>query len=70
MVTIFGYGAPKSDTEAVDLMKAAWGKVSDRNLEQVEIIDSQARRRVGRNLVKFHTLPTITKPPLISMMRG
>lgn len=39
MLSIFGYGAPKSDLAAVDIMKAAWGDVSDRWIEQTEIID-------------------------------
>lgn len=39
LITFFGYGAPKSDTEAVGLMKAAWGAVEQRELEQTEIID-------------------------------
>jgi hypothetical protein len=38
-LTIFGYGAPSSDTEAVDLMKNAWNRVSQRLVERVEIID-------------------------------
>tara|TARA_B100000959_G_scaffold232853_1_gene249945 strand:+ start:4254 stop:5267 length:1014 start_codon:yes stop_codon:yes gene_type:complete len=39
IVTIFGYGAPKSDVEAIELMKQAWGSSEDRNLEEIEIID-------------------------------
>ena len=39
MLTIFGYSAPDSDVEAIELMKNAWGKWEDRNLEQVELID-------------------------------
>jgi len=61
MVTIFGYGAPKSDTEAVDLMKAAWGKVSDRNLEQVEIIDIKPEDELGEiwsNFIHTHHYQT------------
>ena len=27
MVTVFGYSAPKSDAEAVAMMKKAWGSV-------------------------------------------
>ncbi|HRN87908.1 MAG TPA: hypothetical protein PK271_04840 [Hyphomicrobium sp.] len=38
-ITIFGYGAPTSDLEAVRLMEEAWGNVEDRELEQTEIID-------------------------------
>jgi hypothetical protein len=39
MVTIFGYGAPKSDGDAVTLLKNAWGKWQDREMEQFEVID-------------------------------
>lgn len=39
MFTIFGYGAPESDVEAVSLLQDGWGEGNKRNLEQVEIID-------------------------------
>lgn len=39
MLTIFGYSAPKSDIEALRLMKKAWGKPNDRMLEEVSVID-------------------------------
>ena len=39
MVTIFGYSAPKSDAEAVAMLKQAWGAVDDRNLEEIELVD-------------------------------
>lgn len=37
--TIFGYGAPVSDVEAVSLLNDAWGTPDDRAMEQFEIID-------------------------------
>ncbi len=37
--TIFGYGAPVSDVEAVSLLNNAWGTPDDRNMEQFEVID-------------------------------
>ena len=37
--TVFGYSAPKTDVEAIQLLKEGWGNASDRNLEQIEIID-------------------------------
>lgn len=40
-ITIFGYSAPKTDIDAVNLMKEAWGSTDKRNLEQTEIIDIQ-----------------------------
>jgi len=39
MITIFGYGAPKSDVSAIDLMKQGWGNKYERNMEQTEIIN-------------------------------
>lgn len=38
-ITIFGYGAPKTDVEAISLMKNAWGNPINRNTEQFEMID-------------------------------
>lgn len=37
--TIFGYGAPVSDVEAVSLLNDAWGTPDERVMEQFEIID-------------------------------
>jgi len=39
MVTIFGYSAPSSDVDAVELLKKAWGNKEDRQLEEVSVID-------------------------------
>ena len=39
MVTVFGYSAPKTDVEAIDLLKEGWGANRDRDLEQIEVID-------------------------------
>lgn len=38
-ITIFGYGAPDSDQEAVDLLRLAWTADSKRSFEHIEIID-------------------------------
>lgn len=38
-LTIFGYGAPVSDTDAVDLLRQSWFARSKRDLEHIEIID-------------------------------
>lgn len=37
--TIFGYSAPKTDIEAISLLKDGWGEKNDRELEEIEIID-------------------------------
>lgn len=39
MFTIFGYSAPATDEEAIDLLKQGWGDVSVREMEQTEIIN-------------------------------
>ena len=39
MFTIFGYGAPSSDVEAVGLLSQAWGDKYQRSMEQIELID-------------------------------
>ena len=39
MITIFGYSAPTSDVEAVDLLRKAWGDKENRQLEEVSVID-------------------------------
>jgi hypothetical protein len=39
IVTIFGYSAPKTDVEAVDIMNEAWGGADARNMEDFEFID-------------------------------
>jgi len=47
--TIFGYGAPQSDVEAIKLLKQGWGNKYQRNLEQVEVIDIKVEDEL-RNL--------------------
>jgi len=56
MVTIFGYSAPKSDVEAVAMLKKAWGAVKDRNLEEIEIVDLRTEDEVIESWEDFiHT---------------
>ena len=38
-LTIFGYGAPTSDKDAVELLRLAWTGRSDRKVEHIEVID-------------------------------
>jgi hypothetical protein len=40
VVTIFGYGAPRTDAEAIRLLSRAWGRAATRNLEEMEFIDT------------------------------
>lgn len=39
LVTIFGYSAPKTDIEAIDILQNAWGNIDKRNMEDFEFID-------------------------------
>jgi hypothetical protein len=56
MLTVFGYGAPQSDVEAVSLMKEAWGPAIERNLEEIEIIDIKSREELKETWSPFiHT---------------
>lgn len=55
-LTVFGYGAPKTDIEAVQIMKRAWGEVEKRSLEETEIIDLQCEESLTRTWKPFiHT---------------
>jgi len=38
-ITFFGYGAPKTDVDAIELLKKAWGNPEKRRMEETEIID-------------------------------
>lgn len=56
MVTIFGYSAPKSDIEAIKMMKKAWGSVDERYLEEIELIDIRDEEEVIASWDEFiHT---------------
>lgn len=41
-VTIFGYGAPASDRAAISLMKAAWNRASEREVETIFLVDTKS----------------------------
>lgn len=51
--TIFGYGAPKSDVEAIALLSEAWGTSDERNMEQFEIIDISDANILEKRWNKF-----------------
>lgn len=46
LVTIFGYVAPVSDVEAVQLLNKAWGSSEERDKEQFEVIDIRKEEEV------------------------
>lgn len=39
MITVFGYGAPTTDVEAIKLFKSAWGNLQDRSNEEFSFIN-------------------------------
>lgn len=56
LLTIFGYGAPASDTDAVSLMRAAWGTPLERQFEEIELIDIREEEEVAASWSSFiHT---------------
>ena len=52
-ITIFGYGAPGTDVEAMKLMTGAWGDPGHRNMEQVELIDVQPEDVLTQRWTRF-----------------
>jgi len=46
--TVFGYGAPETDVQAMSLLNDAWGMGADRNMEQVEMINIEDEDRCKR----------------------
>ena len=55
-LTIFGYGAPKSDRSAMALLKEAWGRWQDRQFERVEVIDIRPVKQLEESWKPFiHT---------------
>jgi hypothetical protein len=53
MLTIFGYGAPATDVEAVDLMVRGWGANPTFELAQVEIIDIKTEEQLEKTWERF-----------------
>jgi len=52
-LTIFGYSAPKTDIEAIDLMKTAWGNNGAMEFAQIEIIDIKSREEITNSWKEF-----------------
>lgn len=53
MITIFGYSGPKTDTEAIEAMKKAWGDKNQREMEQTTFITTQNDNEVSENWESF-----------------
>lgn len=55
-VTVFGYSAPKTDVEAIELLQNAWGDVDQRTMEEFEFIDIQEEDKLLKSWETFvHT---------------
>lgn len=52
-VTIFGYSAPVSDSEAISLLNNAWGTSDERDMEQFEIINTDSKEELRRRWDNF-----------------
>lgn len=52
-VTVFGYGAPATDVEAVDLLRNAWGTPEAREFEEFEFIDVRPEDEVRASWNSF-----------------
>lgn len=53
MITIFGYSAPDSDVEAMNLMKDAYKAPGIRELEQIEVIDIKTEDELRQTWTPF-----------------
>lgn len=53
LLTVFGYGAPSTDAKAVELMKAAWHRTGERELEELEIIDIRPDQELAASWNSF-----------------
>lgn len=53
MFTIFGYGGPRTDQEAIEAMSGAWGSPTDRALEETDFITLQPREEVRKVWDRF-----------------
>jgi hypothetical protein len=53
MLTIFGYGAPATDTDAVDLMSRVWTNNPRFELGQVSIVDIKSKEELERTWEPF-----------------
>ena len=59
--TIFGYGAPETDVEALSLLQDAWGDTNTRTIEQIELVNIESQdtlvRKWGSLLHHWHGTP-------------
>ena len=56
LFTVFGYSAPASDAAAIELLSQAWGTSTQRELEEIEIIDVRPEEDLANSWSRFiHT---------------
>lgn len=56
LVTIFGYSAPKTDVEAIEILQGAWGGIDKRNMEDFEFVDIKNEEELVKTWESFvHT---------------
>jgi hypothetical protein len=70
ILTIFGYSAPTSDIEAMELLSSFWGDAQKRKLKEIEIIDiknDEELRETWRLFIHTHHY-TIKKSFFNSML--
>lgn len=71
MFTIFGYSAPTSDIEAVDLLSEGWGDKYQRSMEEIEIVDILDEDTLCKRWERFiHTHHYSTHSDLYSSIIG
>ena len=54
LFTIFGYSAPRTDVEAVSLLKDAWGKPELGQVEIIDILEEQELTKRWRDFIYSH----------------
>lgn len=52
-LTIIGYGAPRSDQDAVNIIKQAWYSESDRKFEGIEVLDIKSKDELYESWKSF-----------------
>jgi hypothetical protein len=63
MLTIFGYGAPATDVEAVNVMLRGWGENPSFELAEVEILDTKPQEESMETWERFLCRTHCGTPP-------
>jgi hypothetical protein len=54
LITIYGYSAPQSDVNAIDLMQKAWDKNTHSEIVSIEVIDIKPEREILSSWSRFN----------------